>query len=81
LDPMAQVRILTRQPNNMGLKMANIRCKEEHSEPLIKNARTRQYVARIEPLNYPDTDVICGTTGCTRPGLVHLDKEEWLVYQ
>ena len=61
--------------------MANVRCKEEHSEPLIRNARNRQYVARVEPLNYRNTAVICGTIGCTQPGLVHLDGEEWLAYQ
>jgi hypothetical protein len=62
--------------------MANVRCKEEHSEHLNKNARSREYVARIiEPFNYPNTDVICGTVGCHKPGVVHLDEEEWLAYQ
>jgi len=61
--------------------MANVRCKEEHSEHLIRNARSREYVARVEPHTYRNTDVICGTIGCTRPGLVHLDEEEWLSYQ
>ncbi|MEA2086328.1 MAG: hypothetical protein U9O84_04765 [Chloroflexota bacterium] len=61
--------------------MANIRCREEHSQSLIENARRREYVACVEPLNYPNTDVICGTIGCPRPGLVHLDEEEWLAYQ
>ncbi len=61
--------------------MANVRCREEHSESIVENARTREYVARVEPLNYPNTDVIYGTIGCPRPGLVHLDEKEWLAYQ
>ena len=60
--------------------MANVRC-TVHSDHLVKNARSRVYVARVEPLNYLNTDVICGTIDCLRPGLVHLDEKEWLAYQ
>lgn len=60
--------------------MANVRCKEKHSRPLIERTQGK-YVARIEPLNYPNTSVICRREGCTEPGLVHLVEKEWLAYQ
>ncbi len=60
--------------------MANVRCTGEHSDHLVRHARRRIYVARVEPINYPRTAVICGIEGCIKPGLVHLDKEEWLEY-
>jgi len=61
--------------------VANVRCRGEHSGHLLKNARSCIYVARVEPLNYSNTSVICGKKGCTEPGLVHLDEKEWQDYQ
>ena len=31
---------------------------------------------RAEPIHYPDAAVICGTPGCTEPGLVWLNGLE-----
>ena len=62
--------------------MANFRCREEHSEELLINPRTRvNYVARVEPINYPHTSVICGRADCCKPGLAHLNEDEWQKYQ
>ena len=61
--------------------MANVRCKGDHSDHLVENARSQIYVAIVEPLKYPSTSVICGIKGCTEPGLVHLNKKEWQAYR
>ncbi len=62
--------------------MANVRCKKEHSEDLIIDPKTRvNYVARVEPLKYLDTAVICGREGCIEPGLAHLSEDEWQDYR
>lgn len=60
--------------------MANARCRE-HSNDLVSGATRDTYVARVEPLNYPNTSVICGRRGCLRPALVHLNEEEWQNYR
>jgi len=61
--------------------MANFRCREEHSEDLLTDPRTRvNYVARVEPINYPETSVICGRANCENPGLAHLSETEWEQY-
>jgi hypothetical protein len=62
--------------------MATFRCREEHSEELLTNPRTRvNYVARVEPINYPGTSVICGRGDCKKPGLAHFNEDEWQKYQ
>lgn len=60
--------------------MANARCKE-HSNDLVAGATRNRYVARVQPLNYPKTSVICGRRGCHNPALIHLNDEEWQDYQ
>ena len=59
--------------------MANVRCRD-HSDHLVQHARTHAYVARVRPVGYPNTSTICGIAGCTKPGLVHLNEEEWVRY-
>jgi hypothetical protein len=60
--------------------MANARC-QLHSQDLVDNATRNRYVARAQPLNYPNTAAICGRRCCDRPALIHLDEEEWRQYQ
>jgi len=60
--------------------MANARCKK-HSNDLVTGATRNRYVACVEPLNYPNTSVICGRTTCLEPALVHLNEKEWQDYQ
>jgi len=60
--------------------MANARCRG-HSDDLITNATKNRYVARVEPLNYPNSAAICGRKGCQGPALIHLNEEEWQDYQ
>jgi len=60
--------------------MANARCRE-HSDDLVRGATRNRYVARVEPLNYPNTSVICGRRDCQNPALIHLNEEEWQEYQ
>ena len=60
--------------------MASARCRE-HSSDLVRGATRNTYVARVEPLNYPNTSVICGRRDCQKPVLIHLNEEEWQDYQ
>ena len=57
--------------------MALIRCKEEHNEPV---GTKRKYVKGVEPLNYPETAVICGNPKCNNVGIVWLDDDEYKAY-
>ena len=56
--------------------MALVRCEQCG----IKGTK-RTYVESVEPVGFPDTAVICGTTRCTNPGLVWLEAHEWEEYQ
>ena len=56
--------------------MALVRC-EECGKP---KGRTRKYIREVKPLNYPDTTLICGSAGCTNPGMVWLEAHEWRQY-
>ena len=57
--------------------MAIIRCKEKHGDPI---GRKRKYVEGVEPLNYPNTAVICGLPNCNNIGIVWLEKDEYDAY-
>lgn len=41
---------------------------------------TRGYVATVEPIGYPDTDLICGSTRCRGPALIWLELSEKTEY-
>lgn len=57
--------------------MALVRC-EGHGKP---KGSTRNYVAGVEPVGYPDTAAICGRANCESPGLGWLDTHEHEAYQ
>ena len=56
--------------------MALVRCKE-CGKP---KGRTRKYIREVKPIGYPDTALICGSAGCTNPGLVRLEAYEVKMY-
>lgn len=56
--------------------MAIVRC-ERHSPP---REVKRHYVARVNPIGYPDTGVICGRTHCDQPGFIWLEQSEKTAY-
>ena len=56
--------------------MALVRC-EECSKPI---GRTRKYIRDVEPLNYPNSAVICGRKNCNNVGKVWLEAHEWRSY-
>lgn len=37
---------------------------------------TREYVAVVEPVGYPDTALICGSARCREPALIWLERHE-----
>jgi len=51
--------------------MAIVRCRQH--EP---TGRTREYVSAKEPVGYPLTALVCGSTACDEPGLIWLEAEE-----
>lgn len=56
--------------------MALVRCKQCGAP----RGRTRSYTISVEPVGYPDTAVVCGASGCERPGLVWLEQQERMAY-
>ena len=40
----------------------------------------RAYALAIEPVDYPETALICGTAGCERPALLWLRASELIEY-
>lgn len=57
--------------------MAIVRC-EDCGRPI---GRTRRYICSVEPLNFPDSAVICGKKDCENTGLVWLEAQERRDYQ
>ena len=57
--------------------MALVRC-IEHGNP---KGTKHEYVRSVEPVGYPKTGVICGTTGCETSGLIWLDNDESFAYE
>jgi hypothetical protein len=51
--------------------MAVVRCL--HHKP---KDRTRNYVAHVEPIGYPETALVCGGKHCSEPGYIWLDEGE-----
>jgi len=43
--------------------MAIMRCKRH-----TPTGRTKEYIACVMPVGYPDTALICGSTVCEEPG-------------
>jgi len=56
--------------------MALVRC-ALHRPVGIK----RTYVRSVEPVGYPDTAAVCGSSHCTEPGLVWLDEKDAVAYE
>ena len=52
--------------------MALARCKE-CGEP---KGTTNSYVRSVEPVGYPETAAICGSSGCENPALIWLNDGE-----
>lgn len=40
----------------------------------------RNYVRSVQPINHPDSGVICGTPSCTQHGLIWLESDEAQAY-
>jgi hypothetical protein len=41
-----------------------------------KGRKGNMYVVAAEPLGYPNTSTVCGTSGCENPALIWLTDEE-----
>ena len=41
----------------------------------------RQYVQPVKPLGFPDSAVLCNSSGCLKPALLWLDHDEVAQYQ
>lgn len=52
--------------------MALARC-EKCGKP---KGRTKNYVRSANPVGYPDTAAICGSSACKNPALLWLDESE-----
>ncbi len=55
--------------------MAVIRCLVHKPK-----GRTRNYVANVEPIGFPDTALVCGGKHCSSPGYIWLDEAEKVDY-
>ncbi len=55
--------------------MAIMRCRDHGPR-----GRTRQYVASVEPIGYPETALICGSANCDAPAFIMLEAEEKAAY-
>jgi hypothetical protein len=55
--------------------MAIMRCKRH-----TPTGRTKEYIACVMPVGYPDTALICGSTVCEEPALIWLEREEKAAY-
>ena len=55
--------------------MAIMRCKTH-----IPEGRKRNYVASVEPVGYPDTALVCGSTSCKAPAFIWLEDHEKETY-
>lgn len=49
--------------------MALCRCLEKHSPP-----KSKEYIAYVRPIGYPNTSSICGRDNCDNPGVIWLKK-------
>ncbi len=56
--------------------MAIMRC--EAHQP---KGRTRDYVAAVQPVGYPQTALIYGVTTCEAPALIWLEASEKAAYE
>jgi hypothetical protein len=56
--------------------MALVRCEE-----CRVRRNSKKYIKTVEPVGYPDTALICGTVGCSKPGLVWLTDDESKEYK
>ncbi len=52
--------------------MALARCKQ-CGKP---KGRTKSYIRSVNPVGFPDTAVICGSSACENPALIWLDENE-----
>jgi hypothetical protein len=43
--------------------------------------RTKDYVRAVEPVGYPDTAIICGSSGCEQAAVIWLDRVEQSAYK
>ncbi len=57
--------------------MALVRCETCTIKPA---GRTRVYVRSVTPPGHPDSGLICGSSGCRRPGLIWLERAEATAY-
>ena len=55
----------------------HVRC-DDHED---QTATQFTLVAKVEPVDYPNKAVVCGKRDCDKPGLVHLDRDEFWYYQ
>jgi hypothetical protein len=55
--------------------MAIMRCRD-HSP----RGRTREYVASVEPVGYPETALVCGSASCNAPAFIMLEADEKAAY-
>jgi len=56
--------------------MAIMRC-EAHKP----HGRTRNYVASVKPVGYPETVLVCGSTNCNAPAFIWLEEAEAAEYK
>ena len=51
--------------------MAIMRCKAH-----TRKRAERNYIAAVEPLGYPNTALMCGSTACESPAFIWLEQHE-----
>lgn len=42
----------------------------------VPKRTTRDYVAMVEPVGYPETALVCGSKHCREPALIWLERHE-----
>jgi hypothetical protein len=45
-----------------------------------RSCETRTYVGSVQPVGYPSTALICGSTSCDAPALIWLEADEKAAY-
>lgn len=58
--------------------MIFVRCAECASVPMYRAAMLK---ISAEPVGYPDSAILCGIPGCSRPGLVWLMGKDAIEYR
>lgn len=61
--------------------MALVRCGTCGVKPAGHGKYTRTYVQHVLPLGHPTSGIICGTASCRQPGLIWLEKSEYVAYK